>query len=158
MSSGDTERRERLYHAVGEAVHLAQTLELHLAVLIRLVNRQLKPSIDPHGLIVPEYRQTLGRLFSELRALGNMDQAGRDGLGEALEARNRITHHFFNRNVHAFVDPSAFEASMKLIDTEKRTLAIGAAISIGWCRAYVDASGVDPGSILIEQDAAGEIS
>jgi hypothetical protein len=81
-----------------------------------------------------------------------------EGLAEALEARNRIVHHFFNRNAHAFVDPATFENSLKLLAAEKMKLAIGTAFSIAWCRAYVEASGVDPASVLLEQDATGKVS
>jgi hypothetical protein len=43
--------KERLYQAVGEALHLSQVLELNISLLISILNRQFQAGLDERQVI-----------------------------------------------------------------------------------------------------------
>ena len=50
--------RDRLYRDVGEAMHLAQTLEFNIGALISIMNRHYEAHIEDAQLIVGGDRRT----------------------------------------------------------------------------------------------------
>lgn len=89
--------RDALYREVGEALHLAQTLEFNISTLITIMNRHYHADIEPAPLVVGDDRRTLGQLIREVQKRASLDQAGVDALAEALDARNYVAHQFFIR-------------------------------------------------------------
>lgn len=152
MANTDDERRDYLYRAVGEALHLAQTLELHLATLISIANDRFDADIDVDGLIVPDYRQTLGQLVHQLRSIGKLDLNDEQALRDALDKRNHIAHHFFNRNTYAFSVAEVFDTTRSALDADTKAIAIGVALTQGWVLALCDALKIDKRKILFKQD------
>jgi hypothetical protein len=146
------ERRADLHRAVGEAVHLAQTLELQLGALVAVVNKHFQTALDVEGLIVPDHRDTLGQLMRRLEAVGTVDNNGRRILRDALEKRNYITHHFFNRNTYAFSVDDVFHDTKEALRADTTLIAMGVALTQGWLYAFCEALNIDPNEILFRQD------
>jgi|GEM_PF-5155724 len=143
MATTDEERRDYLYRKVGEALHLAQTLELQVATLISIVNEHFDADIDVEGLIVPDHRKTLGQLLQQLRSHGRIDGNGEQILNEALKKRNHITHDFFNRNIYAFSVPEVFDQTKLALEADTRTIAMGVAVTQGWVLGFCEALKID---------------
>ncbi len=154
MATTDEERRNYLYREVGEALHLAQTLELQVATLISIINEHFDADIDVDGLIVPDHRKTLGQLLQQLRSHGTVDSNGEQLLNEALEKRNQITHHFFNKNTYAFSVPEVFDRTKSALKADTKTIAMGVALTQGWVLGFCEALKIDKQKILFKQDVS----
>ena len=152
MATTDKERREYLYCNVGEALHLAQTLELQVATLISIVNEHFKSEIDVDGLIVPDHRKTLGQLMQQLRSLGTVDGNGKQVLEDALQKRNHIAHDFFNKNIYAFSVDEVFQHTKTTLNADTKTIATGVAVTQGWLMALCEALKIDKHKIFFKQD------
>jgi hypothetical protein len=144
--------RDRLYREVGEAVHLAQTLEFNLAALISILNRHYQTHIEAGPLIVGEDKRTLGQLIREIQKRGKLDQAGIDAFSAALEARNYVTHHFFIRNIEAFADNDRRTEAIANLTAHAKQIALGAAMTSGFVQGFCKALNISPSEVLIEQD------
>lgn len=155
MASSGDERRDCLYRGVGEALHLAQTLELQVASLISLVNNEFDLDLDVDALVLPDYRQTLGRLLTHLRKVSTVDDNAERILEDALQARNHIVHHFFNRNAYAFSVDEVFQAAQAVLKDEAKKIAMAAAVTDGWRQAFCEARSIDARSIVVKQDYSG---
>lgn len=147
----DAKRRDALYRQAGEALHLSQSLETFVAVLIALVNQRFDDDVDIDGLVLPDNRDTLGRLLVRVRSAVDVDANGEEMLNEALRARNNVAHRFFNEHVRAFGDPEAHDEALEFLRSETKSIAIGAALTSGWCSALCEAWDIDSGSILVRQ-------
>jgi hypothetical protein len=141
-----------LYRQIGEATHLAQTLELYLATLISIANQHFDVDIDVEGAIIPDYRKTLGQLLQQFRAIGTVDQNGEQMLAEALAKRNYIAHEFFKKNVFAFNVPEVFERTKQKLEADTKAIAVGVALAQGWLSALCEALEIDKSRMLFQQE------
>ncbi len=151
MATTEKERRDYLYRYVGEALHLAQGLELQIRTLIGIVNNHFHAEIDVEGLIVPERRETLGQLMRQLRSLGKIDENGKQILEDALEKRNYIAHYFFNKNAYAFSVDEVFKNTKITLDADTKAIAAGVAITLGWLEALCESLKIEKSNILVKQ-------
>src|SRR3990167_5859543 len=141
--------RGRLYREVGEATHLAQTLEVIISALVSILNRHFHAAIDEKQLILAEDRRTLGQLIQEIKKHATLDQAAIEALSEALEARNYVAHHFFIRNVEAFSSNAACAAALTLLDKRAKQIAIATAIMSAFVQGFCEALKINPSDVLI---------
>ncbi len=143
--------KDEMYRQVGEALHLGQALELHIHILISLLNDNFGSDIDQNGLIVKEDKKTLGRLIHELKKYTSLDDAGSEALKDALEKRNYIAHEFFNKNLNAFSNTEEYEKTMIRLIADKKTIAIATAITQGFMMGFCEALKIDVNDIHIKQ-------
>jgi len=123
LTTEETARRAKLYGAVGRAVYTCQTLESQLGIIVALLNDNLTLHLDLSQLVAPDDKRTLGQL---IRALGSFKAAPPEAQGTlaaALDARNRIVHHFFIRNIDAFLYDSVLEAALSALRDDDRKLS-----------------------------------
>jgi hypothetical protein len=151
LSIANEERRACLYRQVGEALHLAQTPELQIAMIVSIVNGHLNIEIDAGGLIVPDYRKTFGQLMHQLRSLGTIDARGEQVLEEALQKRNYVVHDFFNKNIYAFSEDEVFQHTRKTMESDSKAIALGVAVTQGWLLALCRAYNIDAKKLLFRQ-------
>lgn len=149
----DVMDRDSLYREVGEALHLAQTLEFNIAALISIMNEHFNARISGEPLIVGEDKRTLGQLIRELQKRATLDQPGIDALSEALDARNYVTHHFFIRNVGAFSDERLCVEAVGALKARAKQIAIGAAISSAFVQGFCEALQIKQSDVLVRQDS-----
>ena len=153
--SGQDARRHALYRDVGEAMHLAQTLELNVSILLSILDRRFESPPDSQGLVLCEDKKTVGRLLNLLRERTDISANGLDLLKRALQKRNDITHHFFNKNVYAFSDEDAFKTVSERLKADTRVLAEATVVIEGFVKATAEAYGLKVGDILVRQDGQG---
>lgn len=144
--------RDSLYREVGEALHLAQTLEFNISTLISIMNRHYQAHIEGAPLIVGDDKRTLGQLIREIQKRAEIEQAAIDALSEALEARNYIAHHFFVRNIAAFTDSSQCIEAIAALRKRAKQIAIGTAITSAFLQGFCKALNIKQSDVLIEQD------
>ena len=143
---------ERLYQQVGEAIHLAQTLELTIAVLISILNERFHAGIDDRLLIHDEDRRTLGQLIREMKKHGDLNEEAANTLSEALEARNYIAHHFFTRNIEAFKSEAGCTSALALLDKRAKQIAAATAVTGGFVQSFCQAFKIKPADVMVRQD------
>lgn len=144
--------RDSLYREVGEAIHLAQTLEFNISALISIMNRHYGAHIEDAPLIVGGDTRTLGQLIREIQKRATLDQAGIDALSEALEARNYVAHHFFIRNIGAFTDSGLCSEAIAGLKKRAKQIAVGAAITSAFVQGFCKALNIKESDVLVEQD------
>ena len=144
--------RDNLYREVGEALHLAQTLEFNISTLISIMNRHYQAHIEGAPLIVGNDRRTLGQLIREIQKHAKLDQAGIDALSEALEARNYVAHNFFIRTIAAFTDSERCNEAITALKKRAKQIAVGTAITSGFVQGFCQALNIKQSDVLIEQD------
>lgn len=144
--------RDSLYREVGEALHLAQTLEFNISTLISIMNRHYQAHIEGAPLIVGDDKRTLGQLIREIQKRAKIDQGGIDALSEALEARNYVAHHFFIRNIAAFTDSGLCGEAIAALKKRAKQIAIGTAITSAFVQGFCEALNIKQSDVLIEQD------
>lgn len=145
-------RRNHLYREVGEALHLAQVLELHLATVISVLNDRLEANIDVGGLTVPDSSQSLGQLIKSARSAVNLDQNAELVLSRALDRRNHIAHHFFNQHVYAFEHQSVFEEAKTALQDDTKAVALGLVLAQALLEAVCTTFKIDKSSLRYKQD------
>jgi len=144
--------RDSLYREVGEALHLAQTLEFNISTLISIMNRRFQAHIEAAPLIVGDDKRTLGQLIREIQKRAKIDQGAIDALSEALEARNYVAHHFFIRNIAAFTDSGQCSETIASLKKRAKQIAIGTAITSAFVQGFCEALNIKQSDVLIEQD------
>jgi len=144
--------RDALYREVGEALHLAQTLEFNISALITIVNQHYKAGIKVAPLVVGDDKRTLGQLIREVQKRASLDQAGAEALAEALEARNYVAHQFFIRNIAAFSNEATCGEAIKSLRARAKQIAIGTAISSAFVQGFCEALKIKQSDVLIRQD------
>ena len=143
--------KDEMYRQVGEALHLGQALELHIHVLISVLNDNFGSDIDRNGLIVKDDKKTLGRLIDELKKHASLDDAGSKALKLALEKRNYIAHNFFNKNINAFSNQEVYEKTIIQLKADTKTIAIATAITQAFMLGFCEALKIDINDIHIKQ-------
>ncbi len=143
--------KDEMYRQVGEALHLGQALELHIHVLISVLNDNFGSDIEQNGLIVKDDKNTLGRLINELKKHASLDDAGIKALKLALEKRNYIAHNFFNKNINAFSNQEVYEKTMIQLKADTKTIAIATAITQSFMMGFCEALKIDINDIHIKQ-------
>ncbi len=151
MSEG-MDRRAEIYLQVGEALHLAQTLELYVSVLINILNNRFNSRIDKEKLIVKEDKKTMGKLITELKKHASIDDTGSNILREALDKRNYIAHHFYNQNTYAFSVQEIYESTMERLKEDSKTIATAVAMTQGFVEGFCHAFSIELNDVLVEQD------
>ncbi len=147
------EKRNELYKKVGGALHLCQVLELHIRILISILNDKFGSSLEQDGLILTEDKNTLGKLISELKKYASLDENGSKILAKALEKRNYISHHFFNKNIYAFSNDEIFNETIENLATDTNTIATAVAMVQGFVEAFCKTFKIDMREILVEQSS-----
>ena len=146
------DRRIELYKSVGEALHLAQVLELHISTLISILRVRFDVDIDQDKLILREDKKTLGKLLDELKKHGNLDEDGIQVFQNALAMRNYIAHHFFNRNVYAFSDQESFNNAIDSLKDGTKTIAAATALAQGFVEGFCRLFNLKLSDIVVRQD------
>ena len=141
-----------MYREVGEALHIAQTLETHISALIAILNERFHAQIDAEQIILADDPRTLGQLIRELKRHGDLGGEGADILKEALDARNYITHHFFMRNIYAFSSDNAYTAALAALSKHTKQIAAAAAITSGFVQAFSEHFNIKLSDVLVRQD------
>ena len=152
MQTLDVMDQNNLYREVGEALHLAQTLEFNISALISIMNRHYQARIEGAPLIMGNDRRTLGQLIREIQKHAKLDQVGMDALSEALEARNYVAHHFFIRNIAAFTDSGLCNEAITALKKRAKQIAIGTAITSSFVLGLCETLNIKQSDVLIEQD------
>jgi len=123
LTPEETARRAKLYGAVGRAVYTCQTLESQLGIIVAILNDNLTLHLVLSQLVAPDDKRTLGQL---IRALGSFEAAPPEAhgiLAAALDARNRIVHHFFIRNIDAFLYENVLEEALSALRDDSHKLS-----------------------------------
>ncbi len=144
--------KDLLYREVGEALHVAQTLEMNISALIAILNERFHAQIDERQIILANDRRTLGQLILELKKHGDLDGNAAETMRDALDARNYITHHFFTRNIYAFSDDDAYASALAALDKRTKQIVAAAAVTSGFVRAFSDALKIKLSDVLVRQD------
>ena len=145
-------RRDALYLSVGRAVHTSQVLESQLRLLLAVLRDELEVQIDYRSLAAPDNKEPLGKLIAALSTAGATSSEARGVLADAIQARNRIVHQFFVRNVDAFLHPQMFAAAQSALQADSDSLAAGATMANSLLREICQARGIDERSLVIKQD------
>lgn len=87
-SEPESNGRAELYRSVGEAIHLAQTLELYASVIVTIIADRFGEPVDMESLLLPDYRDTLGQLIGRMKQMMKIDDVGANVLANALDSRN----------------------------------------------------------------------
>ena len=144
------ENRDELYRQAGEALHLGQVLELQIRVLISILNNEFGTDLNQDGLILSDDKKTLGRLITELKKHGSLDNAGSEALKKALSKRNYIAHDFFNKNIDAFSNEEAYKKTLSSLKEDTKTIAIATAITSAFVGGFCETLKIDTNEILIK--------
>ena len=148
----EEEQRNYLYREVGGALHLSQTLELYVETVVSILNEHFDSEIDADGLIVPDYRKTLGQLMKSIRSVVTVDEIGDQILDRALDRRNHIAHNFFNQNAFAFSVQSVFEQTKEALKDDTKAIAMGVAFTQCWVDSLCESLKIDKRKLLYKQD------
>ena len=147
----DKARREVLDRAVGRSLYTCQLLESQLKIVLALLNDKLTLQLDFHSLAAPDDRRTLGHL---IRAIGQFDEVPPDAhdlLAHALDARNRIVHDFFIRNVDAFASDSVHREALSALNEDDGRLSACAMLVHSIYQRLCERLGIDDNRIVIRQ-------
>ncbi len=144
--------KDLLYREVGEALHVAQTLEMNISALIAILNERFHAQIDERQIILANDPRTLGQLIQKLKKHGDLDGNAADTLRDALDARNYITHHFFTRNIYAFSDDDSYASALAALDKRTKQIVAAAAVTSGFVCAFSDALKIKLSDVLVRQD------
>jgi hypothetical protein len=146
------DQAHRLYREVGEAIFLAQALELNISALISILNQKFHAGIDARQIILADNRRALGQLIREMKKHGDLNQEAADTLSKALEARNYVAHHFFTRNIEAFRNEVACASALELLDKRTKQIAAATAVTGGFVQAFCQAFKIKLSDVLVRQD------
>lgn len=97
------EENREVFARFGLAAYHAQCLEYELIGLLLLIQRANMKVIDLEALLSTEQslsKRTLGQLMSQVKSKINLDSKYEEMLTAALEKRNYLMHHFFNRHAY----------------------------------------------------------
>ena len=118
--NGGVGLRKEIFAWFGAAAYAANCLEVELISLILLTAR-LKGSlltVDNHyALDALLRRKTLGILIQEVKKHITLGEGFEETLGEALEKRNYLAHHFFYKHSTDLLSP---EGCGKMLDELKK--------------------------------------
>ncbi|MBK5210078.1 MAG: hypothetical protein JJE44_11350 [Flavobacteriaceae bacterium] len=111
---------------LGLAIFDSQRLEYTIAFMMLLVNNELNFTSREHDEKINNYmlnlsKKTLGTLISQLKKLINVSDGFSERLEEALDARNYLTHRFFNHQVENLLTVIGRKEALELVK-EKREL------------------------------------
>lgn len=145
-------RRDTLYLIVGRAIHTSQLLESQLRLVLAVLEDELEVQIDYRSLAAPDNKKPLGKLMSALSSAGTTSPGARDVLADAIQARNRIAHQFFVRNVDATTDAQVFAAAHSALLADSEALSAGAATAHALLIELCRVRGIDDNSLVVKQD------
>lgn len=147
------EDRTQLYSKAGEALHVAQAMDVFISTICAIARDKFDLQLDESSFVVGEHRKTLGRLLNELKDLVTLDDSAIVEISAALEARNYIAHEFFNRNIEAFDSLESYERALLSMDKLLKKVVFGCAITTGFAQGLCQALNLPQSSILVRQDA-----
>ena len=112
---------------LGLAVLDSQRLEYSIAYMMLLANNELNLRGTEHDEKIDEYmlnlsKKTLGSLINKLKELLNVSDGFSERLQEALEARNYLTHRFFNHQGENLLTIEGREKALKLVKEKREIL------------------------------------
>jgi hypothetical protein len=148
----DRKLGDRLYHAVGAAMHMAQALELNVIMLITIVNRYFGDNIDRTPYVVGNDKRTLGALIKAIQKHGTLNDAGVQALRKSLDSRNYIAHEFLIRHTSAFVDTDRCNEAVAVCKGHTDTIAAGTALTSRLVKAFYADLKLTGAEILVHQD------
>ncbi len=147
--------QDYVFREAGEALFLAQGLEMNIRIIVELVNRKSKSKIDVALIVDATEKRTLGQLIHEMKKLGDLDSGAAASLRDALESRNYIAHHFFVRNARALNGGPETKAALEVLKAHTVRIAAATAMASGFVHAFCQSFNVDRSTILVEQDIDG---
>jgi len=150
-SSDPAELRNELFRAVGRAVYTSQMLESQLALILAILKDELALQVDLHSLAAPDHKRSLGQLIGTLSEALPEPFEGRETLSEALEARNRVVHHFFVRNNDAFTEMSVYRDALTALQSDSRKLSDAAILMHDVYLKLCKARSIDDARVVIRQ-------
>ncbi len=145
-------RRDSLYLFVGRAIHTSQLLESQLRLILAVLEDELEVQIDYRSLAAPDNKKPLGKLIGALNAAGATPPKARDVLAEAIQARNRIAHQFFIRNVDATTHKQVFDEARSALLADSKKLSEGATMAHTLLLDLCRVRGIDDRSLVVKQD------
>lgn len=110
-------------------------------------------SLEQDGLILTEDKKTLGKLIRELKMYSSLDETGSKILAKALEKRNYISHHFFNKNFYAFSNDEIYKETIENLTADTKTIATAVEMVQGFVEAFCKAFKIDMKEILVKQSS-----
>jgi hypothetical protein len=113
-------------NVLGLAILDSQRLEYTIAFMMLLVNNDLNFTDREHDEKIDDYmlnlsKKTLGTLISQLKKLMDLSDGFSERLEEALDARNYLTHRFFNHQGENLLSVKGRKEALRLVK-EKREL------------------------------------
>ena len=145
------ELRTRLYQAVGRAVYTSQMLESQLTFILAILKNELALQVDLHSLAAPDHKRSLGQLIGALSTVLPEPFDGQETLSAALEARNRVVHHFFIRNSDALTDLSVYRDAISALEDDSRKLSAAAILMHQVNLKVCHARGIDDSRLVVAQ-------
>ena len=114
-------------NVLGLAILDSQRLEYSIAFMMLLVNEEINLNNQEHNDKIDNYminlsKKTLGGLIRQLKKIMNLDNTFSNRLEEALEARNYLTHRFFNDQAEKLLTQKGREDALELVKKKREIL------------------------------------
>ena len=142
--SPEAEQIREVYAHAGLALYLAQCFEMSLQNFLIIHARLSDRSITLVELESYEegvQRQTLGGLLREVRQRVSFDSSAETVIGDALQKRNLLAHHYFKERAVDFMSPDGrdrmiseledFQSCFKFADAVASSIAQAAGKVLG---------------------------
>ena len=149
------EHIKEVYAQAGLALYFAQCFEMALANFLFIYHRATNDRVTVEELLALESsnaKKTLGALLMKTKDLCSFDQDALDRLDQALEHRNRLSHHFFKDHGESFLSWSGREKMLEVLLEIQRSLQIADTLIEATNRAMSQAIGVT--DEIIQQELA----
>lgn len=123
----DKKEIKPITNVLGLAVLDSQRLEYSIAFMMLLANQEIDLSDQEQNEKIDNYminlsKKTLGVLITQLKNLINVDDNFSDRLEEALDARNYLTHKFFNDQGENLLSTQGQKECFRTSEKEKRNI------------------------------------
>ena len=112
---------------LGLAILDSQRMEYNIAFMMLLVNNELNFTDKEHDEKIDNYmlnlsKKTLGTLIRQLKNLIEVNDEFYERLDEALEARNYLTHRFFNHQGENLLTIKGRKEALELVKKKREVL------------------------------------
>ncbi len=123
----DKKEIKPITNILGLAILDSQRMEYNIAFMMLLVNNELNFTNREHDEKIDDYmlnlsKKTLGTLIRQLKELINVVDEFSDRLKEALDARNYLTHRFFNHQAENLLTIKGRKEALELVKEKREIL------------------------------------
>ncbi len=149
------EHIKEVYSQAGLALYFAQCFEMALANFLFIYHRATNKRVTVEELLAIESsnaKKTLGALLKKTKGLCSFDQDALNHLDQALEHRNRLSHHFFKDHGESLLSRQGREQMLDGLSEIQRSLQIADTLIEAANRAMSKAIGVT--DEIIQQEMA----